>query len=289
MRKLDKSDTRLSCSSATTLRGCEQKWVHYKVKNTESDPDYEEGDALAIGKAFHWIIEQTEHKKPKKIVPMLKACTENDDILLPKEYYPLIIGMVHSYTKYHAESGHIIIAIEELIEDPEFMGYIDAVVYDSKGYWWICDNKTFAYFSPSQVAQFASHIQMNVYAAHTAQIAKKYKLNLKKFRGCRLFVTTKPRTKRKKDETAKEMAERLKDLCATWDVEIPIKYMAPESHMDNHRRLHKRSIELRSGDVEPFRNYDYCMSYFRPCQYWSNCHGDTYSNGTKKIKVKGGV
>lgn len=289
MRKLNKDDTRLSPSSASILRGCEQKWVHYKVNDTKYDEDYEEGDNLKIGKAFHWIIEQTEHKYPKRIVPYLKACTENEDILLEKDHYALIVGMVYSYTKYHAKSGLSIVAIEESIEDEKFNGHIDAIMKDKKDRWWICDNKTFAYFSPSQVSQFANHIQMNLYSYFAPQLAEEHDLDMNKFMGCRLFITTKPRVKRKKDETIGEMAERLKELCATWDVEIPISNMDPNLHMYLHDKLHTRSIKLRTGNTAPSRNYDYCMSYFRPCQYWSNCHGSTYSEGSSGIKTRGGI
>ena len=288
MKKVQKVDTRLSSSSATTLRACEQKWFFYKVEKRENDSDYSESDSLMIGKAFHSVIEQTKHKYPRKIVPYLKDCTGDADIKLDPEYYPLIIGMVYSYTNYLASTDLTVVDVEIEIGDEEFLGYVDAVFTDNDDNWWISDNKTWAYFSPSQAGQLANHVQMNLYASFAPQIAEMYDLDMKKFKGCRIMATTKPKNKQGK-LSRKEWAEKLKDLCMTWDIEIPTKTLNPKKHLLAHKWLHDRADQLREGHDEPNKNYDHCMSYYSPCQYWSGCHGCEYSKSSRRVKVRGGI
>lgn len=286
VKKVETVDTRLSSSSATAMRGCEQKWYHYKVAKSDKDPDHEESNAFIVGKAFHYIIEKTNHEAPKKILPLLKECSEHEDIGLKKEDYPLLIGMVHSYCELHKKMGLSVVACEEELSDEEFIGYVDAILKDDKtGQWWIEDNKTYANFSPSNAAGWGNHVQLNLYAYFAPVLAKKYKLNIKKFAGCRIRVTTKPRIKQKAKESLKDLANRFKETCASYDVEIPIGIMNPEHHMQEHKYLHQRSLELWNGHDTPIKNYDNCFSYFKPCEYWSKCHRDTHSRCEMKVKV----
>ena len=286
MRKLDKEDTRLSVSSANTLRQCEQKWYHYKVANTPHDSDHDPGDNLMIGSAFHWLIEECEHKWPGKIVPLLKRYTAEEDDNFDKSYYPLLIGMVWSYTKYLESTDLEVLAIEHEIKDPTFVGYVDAIYEDSNGKWWISDNKTWKYFSHKDVAKEANHIQLNTYASFAKSIATYCGLALKDFGGCRLMVTTKPGYKQGK-KSAKEYAEAMKEWSLTYDIVIPKKALNIDEHRDNHDELYFRSMELRE-EHNPVRNYNHCTSFFRPCEYWSQCHGSKYTDGNKLIEVRGG-
>lgn len=287
MRKLDQDDHRMSVSSAALIKNCEQKWHHYKVNNYEPDVDHKKGDALLIGSAFHWIIEQTEHKWPKKIVPYLKKYSLEDEEFT-KDYYPLLIGMVWSYTKYFESTGLKLAAIEYAIKDKDFVGYIDSIPIDDEGNWWISDNKTWAFVSTSQLAQLVTHVQLNTYAFYAAQIAEDLGLDIDKFRGCRLMITTKPKNKQG-NRSLKDFAEMMKELCITQDIEIPREILRPQHHYFNHQKMYERSQELREGKDEPVRNYSYCFSYYNSCEYWSRCHGCNYSEGKDKLVIRGGT
>jgi len=278
---------KLSHSSAQTLMGCEQKYVFYKVENREPDPDYTKSDSLAIGSAFHKILELSKHEKPKSITSDLKLCAEDKDILLKEEDFPLVHAMVLKYLRLHNRLGLKVLGVEPEIENETTRGFIDAVMEDGEGKWWIVDLKTFKAIFPGMLASLPRDPQLNLYAGLAAVVSEKLGLPLKKFAGCRYRITTKTTAKRKKGEEYLDYVKRLlNQYVKSYDIALGFGELDPESRLDIHDTLYKKSKALGSGKVKPLRNFGHCMNYFSPCQYWSQCHGATYSKMSETMESR---
>jgi len=120
----------LSHSSANSLLGCEQKYVHYKVLATKTDKDYEPSTALAIGKAFHSIMEKSKHEKPGSISTELYRCEKDTDIGLKEANFPLVHAMVLKYLRLHKSMNLNVLAVETELRTDWFLGYVDAIMSD---------------------------------------------------------------------------------------------------------------------------------------------------------------
>jgi len=267
----------LSHSSAKTLLGCEQKYVNYKVKALDHDSDYQKSPALAIGSAFHHILEMSKGEKPKGIREMIEHCFTDEDIMLPKKYGYLVHGMIIKYLRLHKRMGFKVLAVEFDINTKEVTGKVDAIMEDPSGKWWIIDYKTAKTLYLPSVPSLPADPQLNLYAAHAEDIAKMFDLDFASFGGCRHRVVTKPDLKKKVTETNNEYTLRIAKSVKVHDIEIPIELMNPQETLDRHVKLYARSKQLYRKDVTPQKNYGNCMSFFRPCEYFSRCHGREFS------------
>lgn len=284
MEKID--DTRLSYSSANTLKGCERRYYHYKVAKTPYDSDYEEDvTSLIIGKSFHFILESTLHRKPDSIDEWLELCTEN--FKLDKGDWPLVHAMIIKYLRLHKKVGLECISVEDEVSNEFLLGYIDAVMKDSKGGWWIVDLKTAATFNQFLKSRLTRDTQLSLYAAFAPDLAKKYSLDLKKFKGTRYRLTTKSKATQKAGEDRVVFTSRMVELIKSHDIEIPIGKMDVDSFIEKHKELWQLSLALRNpkemyngGD----QNFSNCDSFFRPCPYWSKCYGKTFTELSGELK-----
>ena len=268
----------LSHSSAKTLQGCEQKYVHYKVLKTPKDVDAVEGDAFSIGKAVHYLLEVSRHETPKGIDKLLDHCESDPDIALDPEHRWLVAAMAIKMARLHRRLGFKVLETEFGIGDGEKVtGYVDAIMEDSEGHWWIIDVKTTKNLYLANVPALCQDPQLNLYAAHREQIAEKYNLDVNRFAGCRWRVVTKPQLKKKKDEADVDYTKRLIESAKAYDIAVPLINMDPEAALSRHLELFDLAKKLHSPKAKPKRNYGHCLSYFRPCDYWASCFGSLYS------------
>ena len=278
-------DLRLSYSSAQDIRMCERRWYNRKVLGKKPDKDYEEGDQFMIGKAFHYVLEMTGHKYPKKMVDCLKACSAHDDINLTREYYPLITAMVKRYCELHEKSQLNVVAVEEEIqEDKFFIGYIDAIMSDNDGNWWVVDLKTTGSFREDYLPPLIKNTQLSLYAPYAIQLSEKLGLDKEKFQGARYRTTVKPRLKRRNGESASSYARRLYDSCSSYDVILTSDLLDSDA-LNEHEIVRNRAEQLIKGYDIARRNYSNCTAFFKPCPYFSDCHGMTFTEAKDKITV----
>lgn len=279
----------LSHSSAKTLLSCEQKYTYYKVLKTPYDADYQKSDALAVGSAFHYIQEEGWHKKVDKISDYLDHCEKDPDIGLNPSFRSLVHGMCVKYWRLHEKSGLKVLAIEfEIGKDfgvPEVSGRVDALMEDAQGKWWIVDLKTAKTLYIANLPLLPQDPQLNLYAYFASGIAEKYGLKMENFGGCRWETVTKPSLKKKDSESFLEYTKRIVKSCKAYDIEVPIELMHPEDTFKRHIAAYDRSKRLRNPKAKVKRNYGNCMSYFRPCEYWSKCHNNKMYSETE-VKVR---
>lgn len=274
----------LSYSSATLFRGCQQRFYYYK-KEVPHDPDYDDDiTSFNIGKAFHYILEETLHTKPEKISELLDKCIELFNID-PDTEVPLLHAMVLKYLRLHKRVGLECVGCEMELSNNDFIGYVDAVLIDKDGSWWICDLKTAKTVWQDTHSRLFNDVQLNLYAYFYKEIAANYKLDPKKFKGCRYRVTTKSTAKQRSNEEYLDFVARIRDLVRSYDFIIPIERMNPTKFYHEHLEAHDRAAMILAGRIKPSCNYAYCNSYFKPCPWYSKCHGGTFTENKESIEV----
>lgn len=276
-------DEKLSYSSSTLLKNCEKRYFHYKVAKTAIDPDADDStEAFDVGKSFHAVLEDTMHQEHKNLTEIVKnKCKENEC----EGEEAMVEAMVLKYLTPNSFSGLRSVKCEYEILTDNFIGYIDVVMVDKMGNWWIVDLKTAARVSPSLTSRLRHDAQLNLYGSFYQKVAKDLGLDPSKFKGMRYRVTTKTKLKRKTTESYEQFRDRIYSSIESYDIEIPFNSTIAKDITDDHYNLWKRSKQLHEGAV-PTKNTTYCDSYFRPCPYWSQCYGDTYTECEKKLVVK---
>lgn len=277
-------DTRLSYSSATLLKNCSMKYYHHKVAGTEKDPDAEENyDAFNVGKAFHYVLEENGHTE-RDLIPLLEAACKTFEV---EDKQGMIHAMLLRYLQVHQRSELKAIKCELSMSNEIFIGFIDVILKDVDGGWWIADLKTAKFFTDVKKAMLARDPQLNLYAAFADDIAAALNLDPKKFMGCRYRVTTKSDLKRKLDESYGDHVKRTAKNVKSYDVVIPAAALIAKETYAEHKKLHAKSMRLRKGTLKPERNRSHCDAFFKPCEYFSQCYGCSYTEMKDKLLVVG--
>lgn len=286
-------EDRLSYSSARLLQGCEQKYWYYKVGKVDKDSDVEDTTtAFAVGSSFHKVLEDYKHEglfvhktdtRNKLIRKALEKCVQEEG--LPETDINLVHAMLIVYLRGRKSEGFKTIACEYVIEHPKVIGYIDLIEEDPDGGWWISDMKTAKSFWSTLTARLPQDRQLNLYAKFAPVVAEDLQLDIDKFKGCRYLVTTKSSAKKRQLEDDIEFITRLcSGLIKSYTIEVPKEKLNPDSVFDEHMSLQNRAVELKNGEA-PNRNFGYCETYFKPCDYWSRCHGENFTDMKEGLKV----
>ena len=272
---------RISYSSSNTLLSCEHKFWLDKVVKAPRDPDAVESDAFAFGKVYHQVLENTKHK----------AELYNESILLDAardcqchiDELPKVFACLSRYYPMHFKSKLDCIACEIEIGDGEsFIGYVDAILVDRFGNWWICDLKTSGMLMASLFARLAQDSQLNIYAYYVGQICKITGLDPAKFAGCRYRVVTKPKAVFKVNESFDSYAKRVN--CESYDFAVPASLLNPDIYVRQLGKLREKAETLTEETT--VKNRSNCLAYNRPCEYWSRCHGGlTYTECSERAEM----
>ena len=179
-------ELRLSHSSSKLINSCQRKYAMKKIHKVDIDEDISVSTmALDVGKAFHYVLEETNHMKKHFTAELLKtACKDNN--IHDDQTRIMIHAMLNKYYQLHEASGLEVVCIETEIEDEKVIGFIDVVYkdpYTDKFY--ICDMKTSASasFNHQLLAKLSRDPQLNLYSYFVPQICEKYGLKEENFQG----------------------------------------------------------------------------------------------------------
>lgn len=270
----------LSYSSHKVLDTCETLYWHEKIAKSQPDKDYEDNDAFGIGKAFHEVLEKTLHKKYVK--ELLMEAMETHEVEITD--YPVLEAMLKKYVTLHKLSGLTVIHCELKLDHPKYVGYIDMIMVAPDGTWWIGDLKTTGRYDESLLPRLARDMQLNLYSFFRDSIASQFNLDPAKFKGCRYRAVTKPKLVQKGKETTESYISRLEEAVNVYDIEIPFAGMDPLHAWQTLQEGRERAMELWNGEA-PKRNYNSCIQYFKPCKFFSQCHGYLHSEGRGSVRV----
>ena len=265
------SSVKLSYSSMKTLQSCEQKYAHYKILGTKNDPDYEESDALGLGKAFHAVLERTLHQDYNDAL-IIEAMTEHNVDPSEKD---LLTVMLKKYVEFRKASGIKVVKCELPLGTSMYTGFIDYIAVQGNK-WYIGDLKTASRHDENILSQLPLDPQLNLYAnfADDLYIAVPSLVG-KVFSGCLYSQIIKS-----KAQTYGGLEKGVKVV----ETVVPVESMNPELIWSLFNEVHNRAIELHHGEA-PRKNLSACFNYFSPCPYFSQCHGKTFTDNKTKVKV----
>lgn len=299
-KKVEKNDRiRMSHSSTNLINSCEQKYYYKKIAKTPTDSDVtEDFKAFTIGKVYHEALENCMHERSQFSLDLVYAAAEeheltnNDEILMVR-------AMIEKYFQLFEKSGLQVIACEDEIGDENIIGFVDALVKNEDGDWFIMDLKTAARFDPSLLGRLKKDQQLNLYTHFREFFADKYDLPMEKFAGCLYSVTTKCKIKQTKRESEQDYIDRCLERVESYMVFVPADELEPQLAFDTVMEAQGKAMEFLKGGREPKPNYKSCNEYFRSCEWWSQCYGhnhsdmeehtfamNTYSAGKIEVKEK---
>lgn len=274
---------RMSYSSSQLLQGCARKYYYKKIIKKEIDPDVsEDTTALRVGSCYHDILENSLHGEMDVTREAFDESFKKHELYGDLTLCGMIEAMVIKYIEMHQKTKLSIVACEEQIGDDDIIGYVDAIMKDAKGGWYICDLKTAAWLSGSLLSRLSLDPQLNLYSYYADIIASTYNLDVKKFKGVLYRVTTKCKIKKLNKESNETYIGRCLDRIEAYSIFIPTKDLIPEKvHADMMRLLGRAQALKEVDEAEVPQNFGYCEQYFKPCEYWSNCYGNTFSGASQ--------
>lgn len=260
---------KLSYSSMTTLQSCEQKYHHYKVVASPVDADYVESDALGLGKAFHGVLEKSKHTTATQ-ESILECMDEFKVDISDKD---LLTVMLNKYLDFRKLSGVKVVKCELPLGTSIYNGFIDYIAIKGDE-WFIGDLKTAARHDENILSRLPLDPQLNLYAYFAEGLSLAVpEIEGKRFAGCLYTQVTKS-----KAGTMKGLENGVK----IYETFVPIEAMNPQLVFSLFSEVHDRAVELHAGQA-PRKNFSSCFNYFSPCQYFSQCHGKTFTENKKKV------
>lgn len=277
---LTENDRRHSYSASQMLATCERKYYYKYILGVAQDADaVDDPRALLFGKTFHKVCEDTQHDGSQFKMEMLdRAAFENN--LEAEDKFGVYACLV-SYYSIHKTSKLFVRAIESEIGDDTFVGYVDAILMDINGNWRICDLKTSGMIVEQLFARLHKDPQLNFYGAYAGQLAEKYGLDLSRLVGCSYRVVQKSRSKPKAGESMAAYAARVAP--EAYSIEVPIEMMNFQESYENMVMSQQKGKSLTFETAKCNRKN--CLDWNRPCEYWSQCHGKTYTECKDSAKV----
>jgi hypothetical protein len=262
------------------MLGCERKYVYRKVQKVERDSDAPMDTLpLDLGLVIHDCLELCKHDLTGFQASELK--TKMLERNVDSKWYPMLWAMLRRYKDLHMKSALTTLLVEVEIRNEDFLGFIDVVLGD-KGGWWIGDVKTAAQVNKFLPQMLPRDKQLNLYYAHFKP--EEHGLDWCHFQGARYRVVTKSKLKRKKDDTDSSYSKRLYENIQGVEYVIPKEHMVPEETKLEFEKLRMRQKELWTLPQRAKKNFANCVSYFRPCEYWSQCHGVEY-NAKRRVEA----
>ena len=241
--------------------------------------------ALRVGKAFHQIQEDCLHDKKKFVGPIAsKAWLDNE--ITEETQRQMILAMCLKYWDLHSKQGLKVVGCEMEIGDEDVIGYIDAVMQDENGFWYIVDLKTAGRLNASLLSRLSHDVQLNLYSYYAHQVAAVYGLDLSLFAGTRYRVTTKCTIKQQKKETGLAFRDRCFGKVESYDIFIPARDLIPEETHTGILKMRDEGMRiLNMPESEVPQNRSYCENYFKPCEWWSQCYGNTFTDGANNLAL----
>ncbi len=279
----------LSYSSEGIFETCQRKFCfnRWKVPTDPSDKIH-----FAVGKAFHLVNEWTRHGEHcehtlEAIRPLICKAMAEESITAEIVEYPRQAAMLLQYWKLHKASGLTCAALEMKIGDEWETGFIDAVMQNNVGHWWIVDLKTAARFDDSMPPRLGKDPQLLKYASYKEDVAEKCGLNVDDFQGCLYRVTTKTKIAVKVHEAGPEGSWEsyvARAGVSTYEVAVVLK----ESDIIEQEEISAQNVRAARSLLAhgiPKANYRKCYDYFSPCEYFSKCFGKTFAELKEEVVV----
>jgi RecB family exonuclease len=272
----------LSNSGVNTLQTCERKFVLKYIARVPVDPDHISPDYFAVGNVFHKTLELTKHEWKLFNMEMYKSIVKSYNLDIVEDGAK-IASMLRAYWRLHARESLEVVACEVKFDNGATNGIVDVIMRDNEhNVWWIVDLKTTGTVDANLPARIKRDPQLNLYAAFRTELAHKYNLDVERFAGIRYREAYKPRIKAKVGETFEQYTMRCEDTASVREIVVTVDELDSNTAFAEFTQLAQRAYELH-GQFAATKslcgrcNLNACFNYARPCEYFSWCYGDTFS------------
>jgi hypothetical protein len=277
---------KLSYSGMTCLQDCERKYVHRYVMKSKQDTDFETPNYFDFGSAFHKILELTSHEAKNFSAVNFEGIIKSYESLDYIADGGRIAALLRNYWLLHGQIPLFVAACELRLDLDKTTAVIDAIAVDkASGEWWIVDLKTTGMIDATLPARISRDPQLNHYAACAPSIAKLMNLDLRRFAGVRYREGFKCRVEPKDNETFEKYTARVQPnskireiVVASQDLKIPEVW---ESFMLAFETATRLTNEANAGRC----NYNSCLKWGRPCEYFSQCYGRTFTEAQSQTII----
>ncbi len=277
---------RMSNSSFNQMNSCEMRYAHRKIFGTKVDSDIDtDKPHFKIGSCFHEILEHCLHNYDDSDIDTTYACFESHNIDSDQDR-GLILAMVRKYSELHKKSGLTVIGCEDEVGDDYTIGFIDAIMIDAAGFYYITDLKTAGRFDNNLLARLKRDSQLNLYSYFRGQVEQKYGLDPEKFAGILYRVTQKVSRVKKASESLDDYVNRLLPLVESYSIFIPADELDPDSAYQAVRTAQVKATKFRDEGLEPKRDFGKCFEYFTACDYFSKCYGFLHTEASDHFSIE---
>ena len=252
---------KLSQSSAAMYLSCQRKWKLYASK-TDKDPDWRKGKALRFGAAYAECQEEFRDNWKLMTTQKIIRIAERNDLDINDA--AKLMACLRTYFA-NVKEGDVVEKVELTLDHPMLSGRIDkTILRDGKRY--IGEDKTASEINPALPTILLTDPQLCVYAECQEQFEADG--------GIIYRVVSKPKEKRKKEESWEAFTQRCK--CEFLELVIPFESLQIKEALG---RIQVIADEIDSKvKLEEFpQNFRNCEMFGSGCEYYSRCHGKTFS------------
>lgn len=290
----------VSYSGASTLQECERKYCFKYLMKIEKDTDFVSPDYFAVGNAFHKVLELTKHDYRKFPEIDFKGILKSYKLDVHEDG-GRIAAMLRKYWILHMGIPLDVIDCELKFEGTYTNGIIDAVMVERggstesglsgvKGAWWIVDLKTAGKMDSALPSRLQNDPQLNLYAAFRSVVSDKHNLDPNLFAGVRYREAIKPGQHVKAGESFEDWTRRCESGAQVREIVIPASRMDLKRSYDEFSKNIAKAHELQSEFYSTKAlvgkcNFKACLSYSKPCEYYSKCYGRTYTESQRTTLI----
>lgn len=269
---------KLSYSGMTCLQDCERKYVHRYVMKSKQDTDFETPNYFDFGSAFHKVLELTNHEAKNFGSVNFGGIIESYESLDWVADGGRIAALLRNYWLLHGQLPLKIAVCEMRLDLDKTTAIIDAIAVDpTSGEWWIIDLKTTGMMDATLPARISRDPQLNHYAACAPAIAKTLHLDIRRFAGVRYREGFKSRVEPKEGETFEKYTARVQSNSKIREIVVASSDLKVAEVWESFSLAYETALILTNNANAGRCNYNSCLKWSRPCEFFSHCYGRTFT------------
>jgi hypothetical protein len=249
---------KLSATSSAEYLGCQRRFWFRRIAKADFDKDWVTPKAFAFGAVFATLQERfSGHWLDLTSKDVFEECEKGG---LDVNAAAQLMACLRAYIGGTIDKKDVLLKAETWLEHPTIVGKVDKVIARA-GVNYIAEDKTAYELNPALEDMLATNVQACVYAANASQFDAV---------GLIYRVTTKPKERRKKEETWQEYTQRCKSTFH--EFVLPLSHFKVE---ETFARMDTLAAEIYSkeGNKEAFcQNLTACKSTFGVCEFFSQCN-----------------
>jgi hypothetical protein len=253
---------KLSATGANTYLSCQRKYWHQRLDKTCHDSDSRQGNGLVFGRV---IAQLQEEFSPDPIKLMTATRIKEAFAAEGLSINDAARGMAVLRKYYGTFAQGVVTKVEQWLEHPTLVGKLDKLMkFCDRTF--IIEDKVFSDINPALRDTLKTDSQLCLYAS----CAEQFEADAIMFR-----VISKPKERRKKEESWEEYARRC--TCEALEITFEFSELDIKGCLDKFESLQAEISEKGMEKARYMCNTKNCQSYGYACEWFSQCHGKTHT------------